>query len=60
VQDLWQGGVLERWGFAPAPENTHVFLCGSPAMIDGTVALLGARRFQGAHEEGSRANSRRN
>lgn len=41
VQDLWQAGVIENaWGFKPAPENTHFFLCGSPAMIEGTVEML--------------------
>jgi ferredoxin/flavodoxin---NADP+ reductase len=47
VQDLWQSNVLEKTsGWVPAPENTHIFLCGSPAMIDGTVALLGAEGFK--------------
>ena len=41
VQDLWKNGVIaQRWGVAPTPENTHVFLCGSPQMIDDTVAML--------------------
>lgn len=41
VQDVWQSGVLrEKWGFAPGPENTHVFLCGSPGMIESVVKLL--------------------
>jgi ferredoxin--NADP+ reductase len=42
VQDLWKGGAVEAaWGFAPTPENTHVFLCGSPAMIEDVEAMLG-------------------
>lgn len=41
VQDLWKDGAVEAaWGFPPAPENTHIFLCGSPAMIDDVVAML--------------------
>ncbi len=41
VQDLWKSGVIaQRWGVAPTAENTHVFLCGSPQMIDDTVAML--------------------
>jgi len=41
VQDLWVRGVLrDAWGFAPTPDNTHIFLCGSPGMIDETVELL--------------------
>lgn len=47
VQDLWRDGVIDRtWGFCPAPENTHVFLCGSPSMIDETVAMLGQEGFK--------------
>ena len=47
VQDLGKGGRLaERWGFAPTPENTHVFLCGAPAMIDDMTALLAAEGFR--------------
>jgi ferredoxin--NADP+ reductase len=41
VQDLWRGGALERtWGLRPNPENTHVFLCGSPDMIEEMIAML--------------------
>jgi ferredoxin/flavodoxin---NADP+ reductase len=46
VQELWSGGLLEKeWGFKPRPDNTHVFLCGSPGMIDDTVAMLTADGF---------------
>jgi ferredoxin--NADP+ reductase len=46
VQQLWTDGVVERtWGTRPTPDNTHVFLCGSPAMIDATVELLGKDGF---------------
>lgn len=41
VQDIWKGGALERaWGFRPSPQNTHVFLCGSPQMITSMTDLL--------------------
>lgn len=47
VQDLWKDGTLDRaWGFHPAPENTHIFLCGAPAMIDETEAMLGQEGFK--------------
>jgi ferredoxin/flavodoxin---NADP+ reductase len=47
VQDLWMGGALDRaWGFHPTPDDTHVFLCGSPAMIDGAVTMLGDEGFK--------------
>jgi ferredoxin--NADP+ reductase len=41
VQSLWKQGALAKiWGFQPTPEDTHLFLCGSPGMIDETVMLL--------------------
>jgi ferredoxin--NADP+ reductase len=46
VQSLWrQGGLAQAWGFQPSPENTHIFLCGSPGMIDETVAMLTEEGF---------------
>lgn len=42
-QDPWAVGAhVAAWGVPPRPETTHVLLCGSPAMIEGMVALLGA------------------
>jgi len=53
VQSLWTGGALEQaWGFKPKADNTHVFLCGSPAMIEDMTQLLEAEGFK-AHEKGS-------
>jgi ferredoxin--NADP+ reductase len=47
VQELWTSGVLDRlWNFHPQPENTHVFLCGSPSMIDSAVELLDKEGFK--------------
>lgn len=47
VQDLWRDRVLETaWGFRPAPDNTSVFLCGNPAMIDDMVAILAVDGFR--------------
>lgn len=41
VQDLLaQGEVEKAWGFRPTPENSHVFLCGNPAMIKACIDLL--------------------
>jgi ferredoxin--NADP+ reductase len=52
VQDLWrQGIVAQRWGFSPAPDNTHVFLCGNPLMIEQMVALL---QEEGFNEHGQK------
>jgi ferredoxin/flavodoxin---NADP+ reductase len=47
VQELWTRGALERaWGFRPTPANTHVLLCGNPAMIDGMTKILEAQGFR--------------
>lgn len=47
VQALWEAKVLEKkWGFKPTPENTHIFLCGSPAMIESMIELMEKEGFQ--------------
>ena len=52
VQEVWKGrAVEEAWGRRPTPEDTHVFLSGSPHMIDDMAALLA--------EEGYREHSDR-
>jgi ferredoxin--NADP+ reductase len=46
VQELWRSGALERsWGFRPTPLDTHVFLCGNPAMIESMTDILRAEGF---------------
>lgn len=41
LQDLWAARPLDAaWGLRPAPENTHVFLCGNPLMIEKMLAVL--------------------
>lgn len=46
VLDLWRSGELaELWGEPPKPENSCVFLCGNPAMIDDMIRLLAADGF---------------
>jgi len=46
VQELWRRGVLEdRWGFRPTPADTHVLLCGNPAMIEDAVRILAREGF---------------
>jgi ferredoxin--NADP+ reductase len=47
VQDVWFGGLLEaRLGRRPSPRDTHVFLCGNPAMVDDMVERLEAEGFR--------------
>ena len=46
VQDLWKNRELEKvWGFDPGPDNSHVLLCGNPAMIEDMLDLLGTEGF---------------
>lgn len=46
VQKLWLEGHLdEAWGFHPTPDNSRVFLCGNPTMVDDMVRILGAEGF---------------
>jgi len=46
VQGFWESGKLAGlWGFPPTPENTHVLLCGAPAMIDDMTAKLSAAGY---------------
>jgi ferredoxin--NADP+ reductase len=41
IGDIWEDGVVEKkWGFKPMPDNTDIFLCGNPRMVDGMKELL--------------------
>ncbi len=47
VQDLWTRRRLDAaWGFHPSPDDTHVFLCGNPDMVDRTTAILVGEGFR--------------
>lgn len=46
VQSVWTDGTLDRaLGFHPGPNDTHVYLCGNPKMIEGMIELLTAEGF---------------
>ena len=46
VQDIWVAGLAKNtWGFDPTPQNTHVFLCGNPKMVNGMKELLAKEGF---------------
>jgi ferredoxin--NADP+ reductase len=46
VQDLWKKRPLVgEWGRQPTPDDTHVFLCGNPGMVDDMVDLLAKEGF---------------
>lgn len=50
VQNSFTSGLLDQaWGFAPTPDNTHVYICGNPAMIDQTVATLETAGYSEYH-----------
>lgn len=47
VQKMWEEKVVEKaWGFHPSPKDTRIFLCGSPTMIDESIALLAKDGFK--------------
>ena len=47
VQDVWQSGAIEKaWGSRPGPENTHVFISGSPQMAESMIAILVPEGFK--------------
>jgi ferredoxin--NADP+ reductase len=47
VQDVWKSGAIEKaWGLRPGPENTHVFMCGSPQMSESMIAILVREGFK--------------
>ncbi len=41
IQDLWSKKILQdKWGGEPSPVNAHIFLCGTPGMIDEMTDTL--------------------
>jgi len=43
VQDVWKRGIIaDLWGREPSPDNTHIFLCGNPGMVNDTQEMLAA------------------
>jgi len=47
VQDLWRKKPIEpRWGFQPKPDDTHIFICGAPAMAEETAQILSSEGFK--------------
>ncbi len=47
VQDVWKNGIIEKtWGFSPGPDNTHVFMCGSPQMSEEMLKILLQQGFR--------------
>lgn len=46
MQDVWQRKpLIAKWGAQPTPRDSHVFLCGNPAMIEAMLSILVAEGF---------------
>jgi len=46
LQDMWTEGIInEEFGLEATPENTEIFLCGNPNMIEGMIGLLEGQGF---------------
>ncbi len=47
IDEIWKTGtVAKEWGKTPTPNDTHIFLCGNPNMINGMVELLEKEDFK--------------
>lgn len=47
VQELWKRKPLKNaWGFHPGPEDTDIFLCGNPGMVEDMVSVLASEGFR--------------
>ncbi|NQV14072.1 ferredoxin--NADP reductase [bacterium] len=46
IQSLWDQDLIQaKTGLVPTPENSHIFLCGNPSMIDTMVSTLESQGF---------------
>jgi ferredoxin--NADP+ reductase len=46
VENVWKADHLEKaWGSRPDKDDTHVFLCGNPLMIESALRFLGEEGF---------------
>jgi ferredoxin--NADP+ reductase len=46
VQHIWKSKILdEKWNQKLTSDNSHVFLCGNPNMIDETIEILESEGF---------------
>jgi ferredoxin--NADP+ reductase len=47
VVELWRSGEVSRsLGFEPSPDNSRIFLCGNPGMIEDMLELLAESGFR--------------
>ncbi len=46
LPEFWKTKPLEQvWGFQLSPDNTHLFLCGHPAMVEAMKTMLEAEDY---------------
>jgi ferredoxin/flavodoxin---NADP+ reductase len=46
IEEIWKDSIVEKkLGVKPTPQNTDIFLCGNPRMINGMKEILGADGF---------------
>ncbi|VAX23555.1 hypothetical protein MNBD_NITROSPINAE03-1553, partial [hydrothermal vent metagenome] len=38
--------IEAQGGYKPDPSNTHIFLCGAPAMIEDMVTILSSEGYK--------------
>lgn len=47
IGEIWESGLIDEIaGSKPLPENTDIFLCGNPKMVDGMKELLYSDGFK--------------
>ncbi len=46
IQELWLNNIIEKeTGYKPTHENSHIFICGNPNMVNTLVELLEKENF---------------
>ncbi len=41
IQEIWESGVADAdWDTKASPDNTHIFLCGNPTMVEDMAKIL--------------------
>ncbi len=46
IQDIWKSGIADsEWDKPATPENTHIFLCGNPSMVEEMASILAAEGY---------------
>ena len=47
IEEIWKDDtIVNKMGFRPTPEDTHIFLCGNPYMIDSMIELAQESNFK--------------